>query len=298
MPIRRPPTGSPRAMQEPEDGWLEGCARESRPMSGGRFPVVRLVFLALMLANGLGAVAYPAWVVMPATPATLDGASRSPGSARQFLRLVAFGLVAVYGRARLRVGLGYALVRCARVGILWAVGPARCARGVVRCSAGRCRALVTAGVVALIVSGIRWVQGSGADRELLLLIREPRWRCPGGWPPGAPPPRSAIGRIAEQARAELATRCTTRCCRPRAHPQCGRPRGGCAVGVTEERGCAFVAVRTRWPTSTLLAAALRHAAPTSRISTARDRRLDGGGLWDGMTPTTDNRGPRGHGQCR
>lgn len=185
-----------------------------------RWPVsvVRLIFLALMLANGLAAVAYLAyWVVMPLRRSGESDPHGRGERQAEFLRLVAFGLVAVaivvlgivWGWGIFRSFVAPLVVLAVGLAILWQrwdTTAAETPRGVVRWAAPLVGvALVAAGVVALIIGEVGWVQGLRALSVVLLLIGGAALLALPWWLATV---RSATEerrrRIAEQARAELA----------------------------------------------------------------------------------------------
>lgn len=201
-----------RARREPAGSWVAGVCTGIAANIGWPVAVVRLTFLVLALANGLGALAYLAfWVLLPArrdVPRDRQG---------EFLRLVAFGLVAVgaaslayvWGWGTFRTFVAPILVLAVGLAILWQQWDATAwgsRDGILRWSRPLVGiALVVAGVVALIVGEVGWVQGVRALTVLLLfaggaaLLALP-------WLVGAfrEAARERKARIHEQARAELA----------------------------------------------------------------------------------------------
>ena len=165
----------PRAKRVPQGRWLGGVCTGLAAHLGWPVPVVRLIFLGLALANGIGIILYLAfWAVLPI--------EREPGASRSadFARMLAFGGVAV-GVAFLAYGAGWGsyvvpiLVVGLGVAILWqqwgSAAPtdligsnyrwARLAAGIV---------LVAAGLVALLVGEIGWLQGLRAVAVVLLIL--------------------------------------------------------------------------------------------------------------------------------
>ena len=96
-------------------------------MSGGRFRWCAWSSSPLMLANGLGAVAFAYWVVMPLRPRPSTEPHDRQDRLGEFLRLVAFGLVAVatvvlgyvWGWATLRSFVAPVVVLAVGLAILW-----------------------------------------------------------------------------------------------------------------------------------------------------------------------------------
>ena len=168
----------PRATRDPRGRWIAGVCTGLSEHLGWPLPVVRLGFVVLALANGLGIVLYLAlWGVMPLRGDTKDSREADFG------RMIAFGSVVVglaillyagqWGALRtyvvpvLVVGLGLA--------ILWQQWGSRDRAALtddryrwVRPIVGV--ALVAAGVVALLVGEIGWLQGLRALAVILLLF--------------------------------------------------------------------------------------------------------------------------------
>lgn len=164
-----------KAWREPQGRWLAGVCTGLAAHLGWPVPVVRLIFLALALANGIGILAYLAfWVALPIPKVA------GVGRPADFGRMLAFGGVAI-GVAFLAygAGLGSYVVPIVVVGlgvaILWqqwgSAAPtdligsnyrwARLAAGVV---------LVASGLVALLIGEIGWLQGLRAVAVVLLIL--------------------------------------------------------------------------------------------------------------------------------
>ena len=289
-------------MREPEDGWVAGVCTGIAANVGWPVSVVRLVFLALMLANGLSAVAYLAyWVVMPLRPRPSTEPHDRQDRLGEFLRLVAFGLVAVatvvlgyvWGWATLRSFVAPVVVLAVGLAILWQrwdTASLDAPRGVVRWAAPLVGvALVAAGVVALIVGGIGWVQGVRALTVVLLLIGGaallalPWWLAT--WRTAAEERR---GRIAEQARAEPATQVHDSVLQTLALIQANAadPAEVARLARTEERRLRSWLYEPVADEHASLAAALRHAA--ADVEDQHGAVIEVVMVGDcGMTPTTE-----------
>lgn len=173
------PAPSPRALREPTGRWVAGVGTGIAKNLGWPLPLVRMSFLVLALANGLGVLAYLAfWAVMPLRRA--DRRDRD----NDFTRLVVFGLVVV-GLAVLAYTWGWSvfstyvaplLVLGVGVAMLWQQWGAGQGRHTERSVDGPVRwmrpilgvGLVAAAVVALVIGEVGWLQGLRALTVVLL----------------------------------------------------------------------------------------------------------------------------------
>ena len=170
-------TAPPRATRLREGRWIGGVCTGLAAHLGWPLPLVRLIFLALTLANGIGIVAYLAfWAVMP-----LDRNSAGSRDA-DFGRMIAFGAVVVGlavllfgGWGTFRSAIAPILVVGLGAAILWQQwGPSattdlaqdkfrwlRPVAGVI---------LISAGVATLLIGEIGWFQGLRALAVVLLVL--------------------------------------------------------------------------------------------------------------------------------
>lgn len=171
---------SVRAQREPQGRWIAGVCTGVAAHLRWPLPLVRMAFLVLTLANGLGVLAYLAfWAVLP-----LRRESRKVRD-NDFLRLVVFGLVVV-GLAVLAYVWGWSIFRTYVAPLLvlgvglamlwqqWSQGggriAARSGEGVVRWVRPALGvALVAAAMVALVIGEVGWIQGLRAVAVVLLL---------------------------------------------------------------------------------------------------------------------------------
>lgn len=171
---------SARAEREPQGRWIAGVCTGVAGNLGWPLPLVRMAFLVLTLANGLGVLAYLAfWAVLPLR-------RESPrGRDHDFVRLALFGLVVVV-LAVLAYGWGWSIFRTYVAPVLvlgvglamlwqqWSTGGGRVAagsgEGIVRWLRPALGvALVAAAVVALVIGEVGWIQGLRALAVVLLL---------------------------------------------------------------------------------------------------------------------------------
>lgn len=167
-----------RAWREPEGRWVAGVATGIAANLGWPLPLVRVAFVVLALANGLGVIAYLAfWAVLPLRREQ----PRERGN--DFLRLVAFGLLAVgvaivtqlWTWGVFPTTVAVLLVLGVGIAMLWqhwgqgrwgqdaAEGPLRWIRPLV----GVC--LVALAVIGLVVGEVGLTQGLRAIAVILLL---------------------------------------------------------------------------------------------------------------------------------
>ena len=199
-------------MREPQGRWVAGVCTGLAENLGWPLALVRMTFLVLALANGLGVIAYLAfWAVLPLRR------DQPRDRNRDFLRMMAFGVFTValaiiayawgwgifrnYAAPLLVLGVGLALLWQQ-----WSANGHEAPEGVLRwlrplLGVG----LVAAGVIALLVGEVGWIQGVRALVVILLLA--------GGAALLALPwlvgmfrdlERERSERIHERARAELA----------------------------------------------------------------------------------------------
>jgi signal transduction histidine kinase len=172
------PVPVPKATRDPKGRWIAGVCTGLSENLGWPLPLVRFGFLVLTLANGLGIILYLAfWVVLPLRRGTGDSRETDLG------RMVAFGGVVV-GLAvllyagqwgALRTYVAPVLVLGVGLAILWQQWGSdnRAAFADdrfrwVRPFAGAI--LVAAGMMALLVGEIGWLQGLRAFAVILLLL--------------------------------------------------------------------------------------------------------------------------------
>lgn len=170
---------SHRAFRDPRGRWVAGVCTGIAKNLNAPLPLVRLTFLILTLANGLGVLAYLAfWAVLPQRRE--DPRSRES----DFLRLVLFGLVVVslavlayaWGWSDFRTFVAPLLVLGVGTAMLWQqwdAGGGRVAggpgEGIVRWLRPALGiALVGAAAVALVIGEVGWIQGLRAIAVMLL----------------------------------------------------------------------------------------------------------------------------------
>lgn len=161
-------------MRAPEGRWIAGVC--TGLAADWRWPVtaVRLLFLVLALADGLGVILYLGlWAVLP-----LDRSRRADREA-DFVRLLAFGaavvgivaLAATFGWGALRGWIAPVLVAGLGIAIVWQQRP-----GVVQGERWNGLRLVlgvllaAVGLAALVVGEVGWSQGLRTLTVLLLIV--------------------------------------------------------------------------------------------------------------------------------
>ncbi len=206
------PSASRRALRLSDGRWIAGVCTGLAAHLNWPLALVRITFLVLTLANGLGLLAYGLlWVVMPLQPDAPR--TRRMDSVRiAALAVIAFGgaiVVLTWNWLDFPTVAAPLLVLAIGLVILWQQWDSanqeprhtwwRIARPILGI------ALVATALAALVVGGVGWIQGARALAAILLLV--------GGAALIASPWLLSVyselaaerkGRIREQARAEMA----------------------------------------------------------------------------------------------